>query len=54
MALIIVLKNANAIDPAKAGEKTATAAQHYGPSFETTIGKIIWIRTRFGNFWVWS
>ena len=44
MALVVVLEDANAVDPAEAGEQTATAAQHHRPGLESTVRKIIWIR----------
>lgn len=49
MVLIVILEDANTVDPAKAGEKTATAAQHHRPGLDTTIGKVIWIRIGFSN-----
>lgn len=43
MALVVVLEDANDVDPAKAGEQTATAAQHYRPGLKSTVRKVIWI-----------
>lgn len=45
MTRIVILKNANDIDPAKAGEQATESTQYYRPCFESSIWKVGWIGT---------